>query len=76
MTLQEVLDDIVHKLDWRGPSGRSQGHIVLSREEAATLVSEISGLQLKLEAARDRELELFTKLNSIRERLLPEETSP
>ncbi len=49
MTLQEILDEIVHKLDWRGPSGKSMAHIVLSREEACMLVHDIGKLQLTLQ---------------------------
>jgi hypothetical protein len=37
MTLADVLKKIEDQLAWRGPSGRTQGHIVLTREEAEYL---------------------------------------
>lgn len=34
MTLTQVLARIKEQFDWRGPSGRAMGHIVMEREEA------------------------------------------
>ena len=44
---QEIVDDIVHQLDWRGPSGRAMGYVTIPREAAAELVKGICELQLR-----------------------------
>jgi hypothetical protein len=45
--LEEVLKLLQQQLDWRGPSGKPQGHIVLSRQHTALLIE-------KLRAVMDR----------------------
>lgn len=35
----EVIKEIKRQLDWRGPSGKPQGHIVLTREQAEALLT-------------------------------------
>lgn len=37
MTLADVLAEIKKQLDWRGPSDKTQGHVVLPREMAEYL---------------------------------------
>jgi hypothetical protein len=37
MTIAMILKEIRRQLDWRGPSLRGQGHIVLTREMAERL---------------------------------------
>ena len=54
MKLQEVLDKMAHDLDWRGPTGKPLGHIVLSRDDASTLVNEIMRLQVALRCISQR----------------------
>lgn len=34
MTIAQILAEIKRQLDWRGPGGAGQGHIVLTREQA------------------------------------------
>ena len=34
MNTRDVLRHIVDQLDWRGPNGKSMGHIVMTREQA------------------------------------------
>lgn len=48
MKLQEILDELAHQLDWRGPSGKAMGHIVLGRDDASTLVNEIMAMRVEL----------------------------
>jgi len=48
MTLQTVLNELAHQLDWRGPTGRCQGTVVLARADAQVLVQEVHELQLLL----------------------------
>jgi hypothetical protein len=43
--LQEILDELAHQLDWRGPTGKRMGHVVLSRGDGVTLVREVCVLQ-------------------------------
>lgn len=33
-TIANVLAEIQRQLEWRGPSGSQQGHVVLSRDQA------------------------------------------
>lgn len=42
-TAAEVLAEIEKQLAWRGPTGRSMGHIVIEREPMAVLVQWIKG---------------------------------
>jgi hypothetical protein len=51
MTLKDVIDHIRWQLDWRGPSGRKQGHIVLKHEEAEVLLAELEAFSTALDAA-------------------------
>ena len=37
MTLADVLEHIKRDLEWRGPTDRSMGHIILTRDEAEYL---------------------------------------
>ena len=48
-TVQMVLVEIKRQLDWRGPSGRVQGHVVLPRNLAERLLAEpvLAGLVAK-----------------------------
>ena len=39
MTLDETIDFIQNQLDWRGPGGNKQGHIVLGRKEGELVVT-------------------------------------
>jgi len=44
MTLIQITNDIMAQLDWRGPNEKTQGHIVLPRQEAKELLGHISVL--------------------------------
>ena len=37
ITIADILVKMKKDLDWRGPGGHPQGHVVLTREEAAYL---------------------------------------
>jgi hypothetical protein len=37
ITIADVLSEIKRQLDWRGPNGKPQGHIVLPRDQAEYL---------------------------------------
>ena len=56
-TMIDVLLNIKEQLDWRGPSGRPQGHVVLEREAAHVLIDEM------LSNARHDQCELFNEKN-------------
>jgi hypothetical protein len=60
MKLQEVLDELVHQLDWRGPTGKQMGHIVLGRDDAAALVREVCDMKVEIKRLR-AEIELVSK---------------
>lgn len=47
MTLAEIIADLEDQLNWRGPGGQPQGHVVIPRSEAQELLTEIRGLQRK-----------------------------
>jgi len=36
--IDQALDQLQAQLDWRGPNGRQQGHIVISRDHAQVLL--------------------------------------
>ena len=46
--LQDILDELIHQLDWVGPNGKVMGHVVLKRSDAADLVREICTMQIEL----------------------------
>lgn len=61
IVISTVLAEIDRQLDWRGPSGKGQGHIVLGRDEAAylrqwciTLCTERDELRHELETKSDK----------------------
>lgn len=37
-TPAEVLAEMQKQIDWRGPTGRSMGHVVITREQATVLL--------------------------------------
>jgi len=49
MTLAEILADIRAQLDWRGPTGRPQGHVVIPHKDAEVLYAAAR----KLEEGKD-----------------------
>lgn len=44
-TTATALEEIKRQLDWRGPTGKMQGHIVIRREEAEALWEEFGKLR-------------------------------
>lgn len=46
-TMVGVLNNLAAQLDWTGPNGKKQGHVVLVRSDAEILLSELSAF-LKL----------------------------
>lgn len=38
VTLVSIVAEVERQLEWRGPSGKSQGHIVLDRPQAELLL--------------------------------------
>ncbi len=54
MTIGDVLKVIKQQLDWRGPSGKAQGHIVLTREQAEALAQLPQLLSLAIDEAGDK----------------------
>lgn len=44
MTIAEIIADLQHQVDWRGPSGQPQGNIVIHRNEAITLLEYLKQL--------------------------------
>lgn len=43
--MDDALDKLQADLDWRGPSGRAMGHVVLTREQARALRDGVVGLR-------------------------------
>jgi len=41
----EAVEKIVSDLEWRGPNGKTMGHVVLTREQAEDLLKEIGQLR-------------------------------
>ena len=54
-TFTDVLAEIKTKLAWRGPTGRTMGHIVIEREEAEVLVRGIKDMQHSLNALEGKQ---------------------
>ena len=44
-TMYEVMEEIRRQIDWRGPSGRTMGHIVIEREAMIVLVDAIRHME-------------------------------
>jgi hypothetical protein len=40
-TPAEVLAEMQKQIDWRGPTGRSMGHVVITREQATVLLNSL-----------------------------------
>jgi hypothetical protein len=51
--MNEVITEIERQLAWTGPGGRVQGHIVLTREQATALVTELRA-QINAQLERPR----------------------
>lgn len=62
MLIGDVLKHIKLQLDWRGPTGRAQGHIVLTREQAEVLVQLPRLLNLAANEAAEEIAETFVRL--------------
>jgi len=45
-----VVENIERQLEWRGPTGRSLGHVVLERADAERLLQEIYDLRRYVES--------------------------
>ena len=45
MTRQEIIDFIQHQIDWRGPGGNKQGHVVIARKEAEVLLELLKDVE-------------------------------
>ena len=52
--IEAIRTELVRQLDWRGPSGKEQGHIVLGRMQAEVLVQWID---MEMALLKDREIE-------------------
>ena len=39
--LEDILGEMTHQLEWRGPTGRRMGHVVLPRADADALVTGV-----------------------------------
>jgi hypothetical protein len=48
MSLQTVLNELAHQLDWRAPAGMCRRNVVLRRGDAQVLVREVHEMQLQL----------------------------
>ena len=42
MRLDEIIADLKAQIDWRGPGGQPQGHIVLPRNDAAEVLEYLT----------------------------------
>jgi hypothetical protein len=62
LNIGDVLKVIKQQLDWRGPSGKAQGHIVLTREQAEVLAHLPQLLSLAIDEAGDKIGEVADKL--------------
>lgn len=45
VTLASIVAEVERQLEWRGPNGGSQGHIVLDRPQAELLLQKLYDLQ-------------------------------
>jgi hypothetical protein len=63
LKIGDVLKVINQQLDWRGPSGKAQGHIVLTREQAEVLAHLPQLLSLAIDEAGDKIGEAVEKLS-------------
>lgn len=72
MTLSQILANIKRSLEWRGPSGAKQGHIVITWDEACylhdhiiALIIERDGLLFDLENSRKEADKLWDHITKI-----------
>jgi hypothetical protein len=49
MTLQSIITELERQLNWEGPGGRVQGHVVMSRHQAEFILEELRKRLTKLE---------------------------
>jgi hypothetical protein len=63
LNVGDVLKVVQQQLDWRGPTGKAQGHVVLTREQAEALVQLPRLLSLAIDEAGDKIGEAVEKLS-------------
>jgi hypothetical protein len=51
--IDTVIAELQRQLDWVGPGGRGQGHIVLTRPQAEAVIAELRRLDLARAIERD-----------------------
>lgn len=59
-----AIKNMQKQLDWRGPTGKPQGHIVVTREEAKSLLLEIDRILDRSEKLASRVVELTKPMRS------------
>lgn len=47
-TMYEIMEEIQRQIDWRGPTGRTMGHIVVERDAMIRLMESIRHMEAVL----------------------------
>lgn len=47
-TLHEIMNEIQRQIDWRGPTGRTMGHIVVERDAMVKLMESVRHMEMLL----------------------------
>lgn len=62
----DALMYLIEQLEWRGPNGKVQGHVVLPRELALTLFAAIDHLHSVCESHKEQIKRLETRVRNLR----------
>jgi hypothetical protein len=63
----DVLTEIKRQFDWRGPNGKPQGHIVITREQAEALLRAPELINKAIDNGIEEFLEAVANAGEIRE---------